>query len=232
LPPYVLLLNPDTIVHPGAIDELVKFMDAHPQVGIAGSRLEDPDGTGQISAFKFPSVASELERGCKLGFVSRLLRKHVVAQPIPERPAMCDWVAGASMIIRREVFEKIGLLDDAYFMYFEEVDFCLRARRAGFECWYVPASRVIHLVGAASGISETRVKQKRKPQYWFDSRRRYFRKNHGFVYTLLADAAFVAGYATYRLRVLLQRKQDKDPPKFLWDSIRNSVLFRKDGVKA
>src|SRR5262249_25421828 len=135
---YILLLNPDTVARPGALRALVDFMERHPEVGIAGSRLEDPDGTPQRSAFRFPSWASELEGGLRLGLVSRLLHRRVVAPPVRGEAHPCDWVAGASMMIRRAVFRDIGLLDDGYFLYFEEVDFCLRARRAGWSCWYVP----------------------------------------------------------------------------------------------
>ena len=117
-PPYFLLLNPDTIVRPGALHVLVDFMDEHPDVGIAGSRLEDPDGTPQRSAFRFHSVLSELDYGLSLGVVSKLLSKWMVAPPVSEEICRTDWVAGASMIVRREVFESVGLLDEKYFMYF------------------------------------------------------------------------------------------------------------------
>ena len=157
-PDYVLLLNPDTLVRPGAIRALLEFMDAHPDAGIAGSRLEDPDGTPQRSAFRFHTVRGELEAGLRLGFVSKLLHRHVVAPPVPagEEPVRTDWVAGASMIVRRAVFEQAGLMDEGYFMYFEEVDFCLRAARKGWPCWYVPASRIVHLVGQSSGVTDTK----------------------------------------------------------------------------
>jgi len=224
-PEYVLLLNPDTVVHPGAIHELLKFMDAHPDAGIAGSRLEDPDGTPQCSAFKFHGILSELDRGIRMGWVARLLRRWTVPQAIPTSVSRTDWVAGASMIIRRTVFERVGLLDSKYFMYFEEVDFCLRVARAGFQCWYVPESRVIHLVGAASQLSGPR-HRKRRPRYWFDARRRFFVKNYGILYAGLADLAFATGFALWRLRVLVRLKDDCDPPRMLWDSIRNSVFLR------
>ena len=153
-PCFVLLLNPDTIVRPGALKSLVVFMESRPDIGIVGSRLEEPDGTPQQSAFRFPSVLGELEGGVRLGPVSRLLHRWAAFQPIPEEPGPVDWVAGASMIIRRQVFESIGLLDEGYFMYFEEVDFCRRARRAGWPCWYAPSSRVVHLVGQSSGVTD------------------------------------------------------------------------------
>jgi N-acetylglucosaminyl-diphospho-decaprenol L-rhamnosyltransferase len=217
-PRYVLLLNSDTIVYPGALLALVAFMDARPDVGIAGSRLEDPDGTRQHSRYRFPSVWSELDSGLKLGLVSRVLRDHVIAAPWLEGPHRVDWVAGASMIVRREVFDDVGLMDAEYFLYFEEADFCLNARRAGWPCWYVPASRVTHLVGRSTGVTCT--PPRRRPRYWFESRRRYFVKNHGRLYALLADAAWFAGFVSWRVRRVVQRKPDTDPPHMLLDFVR------------
>lgn len=223
-PDHVLLLNSDTRVQDGALGALVAFLDDHPEVGIAGSRLEDPDGTHQHSRFRFHSVWSELDSGLKLGFVTRLLGDRVVAPRLVETPHPIDWVAGASMIVRREVFEAIGLLDDAYFLYFEEADFCLKARRAGWTCWYVPASRVVHLVGQSSGVTSTGSIASRRPRYWFESRRRYFVKNHGRGYALLADAAWLAGFVLWRLRRRVQRKPDGDPPHMLRDFLRCNRL--------
>jgi GT2 family glycosyltransferase len=225
-PPYVLLLNPDTIVRPGALKALVDFMNEHPDVGIAGSRLEDPDGTPQRSAFRFHTVLSELDFGLRLGVVSKLLSKWVVAPPVSDQTHQTDWVAGASMIIRREVFEAAGLMDEEYFMYYEEMDFCLQASKAGWSCWYVPQSRVVHLVGQSSGVTDTKRPPKRLPQYLFDSRRRYFIKNYGWLYAALADHAWASSFVLWRLRRVIQRKPDNDPPKFFGDFLRNSVLFR------
>jgi len=225
-PEFVLLLNPDTILRDGAIQALLDFMQQHPRAAIAGSRLEDPDESAQISAFRFHSIASEFERGIRLGFVTRLLAPKVVAQPVPENPSQTDWVAGASMIIRSEVFGDIGLLDERYFMYFEEVDFCLAAKRAGWQVWYLPASRVVHLVGAATELSDARKHRKRRPAYWFDARRRYFVKNHGVLYACLADIAFAIGFALWRMRRFVQGKEDRDPPNLLGDLVRNSIFVR------
>lgn len=226
-PPYFLLLNPDTIVRPGALQALIDFMDEHPNVGIAGSRLEEPDGTPQCSAFRFHTVFSELDSGLNLGIVSKLLSRWVVWPPIPEEVSQTDWVAGASMIIRREVFEAVGLMDEEYFMYYEEMDFCLQAKKAGWSCWYVPQSRVVHLVGQSSGVTDTKRPPKRRPQYWFDSRRRYFLKNYGWLYTALADAIWASSFALWRLRRAIQGKPDTDPPQVLSDFLRNSVFFKR-----
>jgi GT2 family glycosyltransferase len=230
-PEYVLMLNPDTVLRDGAIPELLKFMDANPGAGIAGSRLEDPDATPQQSAFRFHGLASEFAGVMKFSLVDRALNGFLVAPPIvPTQVSRTDWVAGASMIIRREVFRDVGLLDEKYFMYFEEVDFCRAAHKAGWECWYVPSSRVVHLVGAASQISDARKHRKRRPTYWFDSRRRYFVKNHGITYAALADLAFAIGYSIWRVRRAIQRKADNDPPKLLSDLLRNSVFVRGAAV--
>ncbi|HSV15550.1 MAG TPA: glycosyltransferase family 2 protein, partial [Tepidisphaeraceae bacterium] len=225
-PQYILLLNPDTVLRPGAVQTLIDFMDANPTVGIAGSRLEDPDGTPQVSAFRFHSIAGEIERSMRLGVVTRLLSNAAIAPPVSNEAGPCDWVAGASMIIRREVFERIGLMDEKYFMYFEEVDFCLQAKRVGWPCWYVPSSRVVHLVGAVSQMSDARKHRKRRPAYWFESRRRYFVKNHGWLYAAMADLAFMVGFTLWRIRRLVQRKDDPDPPKLLLDSLAHSVFVR------
>jgi hypothetical protein len=224
-----LLLNSDTLLRAGAIAELIGFLEAHTGVGIVGSRLEDPDGTPQASAFRFPSLMSSFEGGIRLGVVSRVLSRWVVAMPVRDEAHRADWLCGASLMIRREVIDRVGLLDDGYFMYFEETDFCLAARRAGFEAWYVPASRVVHLVGQASGVTSKRPaagRAKRRPGYWFDSRRRYFVKNHGKVGAALADAAWIAGFALHRVRQRVMGRADGDPERLLGDSIRQSVFLR------
>ena len=124
-PQYVMLLNADTVVRPNSLRALVDFMDRHPKVGIAGSRLEDPDGTPQRSAFRFHSPLGEFESSVKLGLVSRLLKHWVIAPPAPEKACEAEWLSGASMIIRREVFRDIGLLDEGYYTYFRRCRFLL-----------------------------------------------------------------------------------------------------------
>jgi N-acetylglucosaminyl-diphospho-decaprenol L-rhamnosyltransferase len=220
-PEYVLLLNADTVVLPGAFKSLVGFLDQHPNVGIAGSRQEERDGTPLRSAFRFPSPLSEFEGGIKLGLVTRLLQRWVVAPAIADEPCETDWLSGASMMVRREVFRDIGLLDEGYFTYFEDVDFCFNARKAGWPIWYVPASRIIHLVGQSTGI--TVKKPKRQPAYSFEARRRFFLKNYGPVRAALVDIAQILGLTLWRLRVLFG-KTDFTPPHFLLDSIRHSVF--------
>lgn len=223
-PDYVLLLNPDTIVREGAIRILVEFMDNHPKAGIAGSRLEDPDNTPQCSAFHFPRIGTDFVMNTQWNPLYKAFPKCVIAPPIPDEDTQREWVAGASMIICPEVFQSAEYMDENYFMYYEEVDFCYAAHKAGWECWYVPESHVIHLVGKVSGVTDT-TQRKRRPLYWFESRQRYLLKNHGFVYAALSDLAWLAGYVIWRGRVHLQRKPDNDPPRFFRDFLKYSVFF-------
>lgn len=222
-PQYVLLLNADTIVRPNAFKALVEFMDENPKIGIAGSRLEDPDGTPQRSAFRFQSPLGTLEGSLRLGLVSRLLDRWIVAPPVVDHACQTDWVAGASMIIRREVLEDIGLLDEGYYTYFDDIDFCFNALKSGWPTWYVPASRVVHLVGQSTGINR---KPKRIPPYVFEARRRYFLKNHSPFYAAMVDACMIIGLSLWRLRVLLTGKEDTSAPHLLSDTIRHSVFFK------
>jgi N-acetylglucosaminyl-diphospho-decaprenol L-rhamnosyltransferase len=221
-PQYVLLLNADTIAHPNSLRRLVDFMDSNRQIGIAGSRLEYPDGEPQRSAFRFPSALSEFESSICLGIVNRILDRWIVAPPVPANACERDWVGGACMIIRREVFDEIGLLDQGYYTHYEDVDFCFNARKAGWAVWYVPDSRITHFVGQSTGL--TVKKPKRFPPYYFGARRRYFLKNYGRVHAALADFGLILGLTIGRLRVLFG-KQITTPPFFLYDTIKHSVFF-------
>lgn len=220
-PEYVLLLNADTIVQERALEALVEFMDSHPRAGIAGSQLLWQDGVPQATPFRFQGILSELDRGLRLGIVSKLLSRWTAVSP-PSGTCRAEWVSGASMLLRRSMLEQIGLLDEGLYTYFDDIDICLRARRAGWETWYVPESKVIHLEGASTGLVTKAVK--RRPAYWFQARRRFFLKSYGKAYTAMADAAFLCGFALWRLRRRIQRKPETDPLHMLGDSFRHSVF--------
>jgi N-acetylglucosaminyl-diphospho-decaprenol L-rhamnosyltransferase len=222
-PDYVLLLNPDTIVRQGAVSRLVRFMDDHPGAGIAGPRLVYPDGTPHGSPFRFHSPASEFDRGFGFGIVSRMLARWDICLPKPAAASPVGWVEGSAMLIRRAVIEKLGPLDEAYFAYYEDTDYCLNARRAGWETWYVPDSVIVHLKGRSSGIAPGT--RERLPEYWFQARRCYFLKNHGMLYAAASDAAFLAGSALGKFRRMLQGRSNPYPPHLLRDTLRHSVLL-------
>jgi GT2 family glycosyltransferase len=227
---FAHLLNPDTVLRPGAIAALASFLQAHPRAGIAGGVFENGDGSEWAVAFRFPSLLGEIEQGVRLGLVSRLLARACVPMHMGASAAPADWVSGASMMVKREVFERIGGLDETFFLYFEETEFCHRAKRAGYEVWYVPASRVVHIAGQSTKVTERNVGPRRLPSYWFDSRRLYFTLTHGPAYAALADLlAIVAGWAGLAKSAMLGRLHGH-VPHFLRDLFRHSALSGAAGT--
>lgn len=227
-PDAVMLLNNDTLVRPGAIQELYRFMESRPDVGVCGCRLEYPDGESQRAARRVLTAASEFESYARLGVVSRLLGRWLVAPPEPtsHEPQVCGWIPGAALAVRREVLERVGLLDEGLYTYFDDVDYCLRAKRAGFPTWYLPTSRIVHLVGKTTGVTAEQARPKRRPEYWFHARRRYFLKSFGPIGAAAADLAAMAGLFLWKARVFVTRKPDPDPPQLFWDLARNGVFAR------
>jgi hypothetical protein len=226
-PDYVYLLNSDAIPAPDAIAVLLRHLEAHPQTGFAGSYIHGPDGTPHHTAFRFPTIAGEFEQAARFGPISRLLRRAIVAPPLPQVTGRVDWLAGASIMMRQSVLDRIGLFDETFFLYFEETELCLRAARAGFPTDYVVESRVSHIGSASTGMKTwTRI-----PQFWLDSRLYYYSKSHGRLYALLATLAHVAGGAIWRLRALIQRKALIDPAFYLWDMTTHAVRWALSGFR-
>jgi N-acetylglucosaminyl-diphospho-decaprenol L-rhamnosyltransferase len=229
-PEFLLLLNPDTVAKPGALATLVNFMNGHPTVGIAGSLIENLDGGIECSAHVFPSPFSEFDQGLRLGLVSRWLKRFVVSPPIRHVAHECDWVSGACMMIRREVLNSVGLMDDDYFLYFEEVDYCRLAKMEYWSVWYVPEARVLHMEGASTGVRD---RSKRRAGYWYDSRRRYFTKHYGVAGLLLADFLWVLGRSGYLLRRIvtpLSPRKYCDPKGYAIDLLWGDFKALLDGT--
>jgi len=227
-PDYFHLLNPDTRVLPGAIAELVNFLDGHPNAGIAGSSFENDDGSDWPIAFRFPTVFSEIDGGLSLGLLSRLLKKWSVVRQMTREPQPIDWGAGASMLIRSTVLDAVGGFDDNFFLYFEETEFCWRAKAAGFAMWYVPSSRVVHIGGQSTKVTERNVAPRRLPQYWFESRRRYFISTGSMARAIAVDISAILANAVGTLRLKIQGRSDRLVPHYLSDLWRNSVLHRRN----
>ncbi len=223
---YFWLLNPDTLVRAGALQTLLDYIEPRKQVGMVGSGVEE-DGSGQrwSYVFRFPSVVSEFESGIAFGPVTKLLSPWTVLRKADDQPTQVDWLSGCSFVIRREVIDSIGLMDEQFFLYYEETDFCRRAGQAGWQCWYVPSSRVMHMAGRSTGVSGEGSSTRRMPAYWFESRRRYFRKHHSWLYTAISDVGFIVGLAFARVRSFVQQKKDGLPPHYLRDFIRHSSLL-------
>ena len=216
-PDYVYLLNSDAFPDEGCVAALVDFLDTHPKVGIAGSYVHGPEPVPHKTAFRFPTVWSELESTLGIGLVSKLLSRWIVALPLLKETRCVDWLAGASMLIRREVIEEIGPMDETFFLYFEETDYCLRANRAGWPTYYVVESSVTHIGSVSTGMKE---RSRPTPTFWFASRRHYFRKNHGRLYLLIANLAYVVGATLCRMRYFVLGRPSKDPKRHLRDFVR------------
>lgn len=227
-PKYVYLLNPDAQLRPGALEALARFFDSHPQAGIAGSGIDNADGSEWPIAFRFPGLLSEIDSSLGFGPVSRLLRRWAVARRMGKIPQQVDWVCGASMMIRPAVLEAIGGFDENYFLYFEETDLCRRARAAGFETWYVPDSRVMHIRGQSTSVTDLTQGPKRLPAYWFASRRRYFAVTHGLGFGIAVDiAALIAGALGASKQILLGRRNAL-VPHYLRDLLASSIVWPRN----
>lgn len=222
---YYWLLNPDTEVRPGAGAALVCFMATHQVAGVAGSALLERDGKPWSYAFRFPTILGELERGARLGILSNFLNRWSILRAMGSTPTKVDWVSGASFLIRRELLDDGLRFDETYFLYYEETDFCLQAQRAGWECWYVPDSVVMHIAGQSTGVTGHQIALKRLPGYWFRSRQYYFLKNHGRAYGVLADLAWICGHCIARVKKTFKGDQHLDPPRLFGDFVRNSALL-------
>ena len=154
--PYIVLLNPDTIVLPNHFwESIAAFMDAHPDVGILGPGVVNPDGSMQGSARSFPrfhslffgrrSLMTKIFPNC------RFTRANILTNSAGEsNPLEVDWVSGACMVIRRNALEKVGMMDDRFFMYWEDIDWCKRMWDSGWKVMYWPAARIMHHVGGSS----------------------------------------------------------------------------------
>ncbi|MBE9636031.1 glycosyltransferase family 2 protein [Salipiger mangrovisoli] len=223
-PDYIYLLNSDAFPEAGALRALVEHLETHPEAGFAGSYLFGEDGAAQMTAFRFPSIASEFEGAARSGPVSRLLRNRAVPMPVPGATRRVDWLAGASLLMRRRVLDEIGLFDERFFLYFEETELCLRAARAGHQTHYVRGSEVMHIGSVSTGMK----RWARVPGFWLDSRWLYFAKSHGRTYAALATLSHVCGGLLWRLRRLIQRKPPADPAQFLRDLLSHDLraLFR------
>ncbi len=173
---HVLWLNPDATVENGGAPVLAAYLDAHPEVGIVGPKILDPDGQLQRSARAFPSYDWPL--GHRHGWLTRLFpnnpfsTRYLLPDLNPSAVQDVDWVSGACLLHRREVAERLGGLDEQFFMYCEDVDFCLRARTAGWAVRYHPALTVRHHVAGSTRQHSLRMLVARHRSLW-----RYYRKH-------------------------------------------------------
>jgi hypothetical protein len=212
---YFFMLNSDTLILDGAIDKLIDFMDRHPDVGICGPRNAGRDGKLQYSCDHFPSIWNSF---CSY---SNLANRYP-AVPLFRRSRMQYWdysetrdvekIMGCSLLIRAELYKRLGGLDDNYFMYFEETDLCFRAIKSGCRIVYVPTASIIHYGGESSKTeSGQAVIDKTVYSYFLASQYYFYRKNYGY-FPMLAMRCLDFGYGL-ALIVKNAFRSDKDSKK-------------------
>ena len=201
-PEYIHLLNPDTEVEPRAVSLLAEYLSRHPRAAAVGSQLLEPDGSWTGSAFSFPSIRGEFSRGARTAAVDRLLR----VPPVSVRTTTArevDWATGASVMFRAEALRDVGLFDEGFFLYHEEIELMWRMRRAGWTIATEPRSRVRHVGGGATGVHSRETSgtvEPRRPRYWYRSRTRYFGLTRGRAAAALAFTSWLLGHGVWRIR--------------------------------
>ena len=181
---YLLLLNPDTVILDDALTAMIDFLEVHSDVGAVGCRLVNPDGSLQTSSYSFPTLFTILVSayGLKRVLPLKLLRRTFPGQALGghfgqlsrhDQVRSVDFVTGACMMVRREAMEHVGLLDENFFLYAEEIDWCRRIKGAGWGVYFTPQGQVIHHIGQSSRQSGEAL------ALLYRSRCYYFRKHHG-----------------------------------------------------
>lgn len=202
-----LLLNSDTIVRTGAIASLERALTKHPEAGLISPRLEWPDETPQISCFRYHSAISQFIDAAATGPITKLLKAYDVPIPISDTPFEPQWTSFACVLIRGEVIEQIGLMDEGYFMYFDDVDYCRRARNAGWKVLHWPDARVVHLRGGSGSVKSEVAARKRPRPYLYASRSRYFAKFYGKIGLWVVNIFWLLGRSVAWIREMIGHKK-------------------------
>jgi N-acetylglucosaminyl-diphospho-decaprenol L-rhamnosyltransferase len=215
---HYLLLNSDTLVRPGAIALLRDAATRYPEAGLFGPRLEWSDGMPQESCFRGHSPFSELMGAARTRHVTALLRRHVIPMPIATSELRPPWISFAAVLIRDAVLTSTGMLDDGFFLYFEDCEYCHRARKAGWDIVYVPTAQIVHLHGQSSQVEAMIATAKRLPRYYYSSRTRYFHLRYGLAGPTLANIGWCIGRLISKARETFGAKKPH-LPEMAWKDI-------------
>ncbi len=194
----LLLLNPDTRPLPGSIAELHHFLQSHPDVGAVGPRLWYGDGSPQPNRRRFPTLSTLFTESTIIQHYLPglpLFAHYIMADQPDDQVQEVDWLVGAALMVRREVYQQVGGLDESFFMYSEELDWCRRIKAAGWRICYDPAAEIIHYEGKSSEQAVAR-----RDIAFFSSRVRYTRKYHGPVWAELLRWWLLATFGFQWLR--------------------------------
>jgi N-acetylglucosaminyl-diphospho-decaprenol L-rhamnosyltransferase len=207
---YIFLLNPDTVIKPGVLSAMIDYMDARPQVGALGPQLLWPDGTVQSSRRRFPTLGSLFWESTLLGQWwprNRHIQRYYMVDCPPDQPQLVDWVVGAAIFIRAETWRQIGPIDESFFMYFEETDWCRRCVEAGWEIHYLPSVQIVHYEGKSSEqvMADRTIRfQRSKIRY----ARKYFGRGWALVLRLFLWATFAFQWLAESTKWLIGHRRD------------------------
>jgi GT2 family glycosyltransferase len=200
---YHLVINSDTLVLEGALAALIATAEREPALALVAPQLEGENAEVQTSCFRMPTPWSELIRGACTALVTRVLHRFNV--PLEQSPRAEDiaWVSFACVLLRDEAIQQVGPMDDGFFLYFEDTDYCARLRGAGWQLDYCPEARVVHFRGGSGPVKSLTAENRRLPAYWYASRTRLFYKLYGRFGLLLANLAWHCGRGIGLVRVLV-----------------------------
>jgi GT2 family glycosyltransferase len=203
---HYLILNSDALLRPGFLCGILAAADAHPEAGLIAPRIETEQGDEQVSCFRFHSPWSELIRGAASGPVTRLLQRHVVPLEPPINPTQIEWASFACILLRSRMVAEIGPMDEGYFLYFEDAEYCLRAHRAGWRIHFEPSAAAVHYKGSSGPVEALGAARKRLPAYYYSSRTRFFWQAHGMTGLVLSNLLWLVGRGLAHLRPVLGKR--------------------------
>lgn len=190
---FYLILNSDALLTQGFLNNILTAAETNPEAGLFAPSLGWEDGELQVSCFRFHSPLSELDRAAAKGVITKLVKGHVVALGTDPDPSRIQWASFACILLRGDMVRQIGPMDEGYFLYYEDSEYCLRVARAGWGIVYVPQARAVHFRGGSGPVKSLAKERKRLPPYYYASRTRFLYQAHGYAGLIAANLLWYVG---------------------------------------
>lgn len=206
---YFLVLNSDAILRPGFLKSILANARAHPQTGIIAPRIEYENGRVQDNCFRFPSPLSELIRSARTGPVTRVFKRYETslgADPVPDN---IEWASFACILLKSDMIRELGPMDEGYFLYFEDTEYCKRARSAGWRIRQEPQAVAVHYRGGSGPVKTLNAARARLPKYFYSSRTRFFYQAYGWFGLVAANLMWYLGRIIHHMTRLLGRRASR-----------------------
>ena len=228
---YYLVLNSDALLKRGFFKAILAAARANPEAGFVAPRIDYDEGGVQNSCFRFHSPQSEFMRALRIGVVARAMARYdVTLGPDPD-PAKIEWASFACLLLSGEMIDQIGPMDEGYFLYFEDAEYCLRAQRAGWHVAYAPEARAVHFRGGSGPVKSLQKARAELPLYYYVSRSRFLYQAHGRMGLLAANLLWHLGRGLKHLTRLLGRKVEPMPARegrHIWTNFTNPLARAHD----